>query len=118
MFFDSFLKFLGTTFTKRTNKTASYYIAQAIFSLLESQQILQAENATWEGPKHVDARGKTPAYLDFIRTTGEWIEWKVSSDKTGPETIAFVYACPFKRPLELKVNGKVLESSLKFNLMG
>ena len=53
--------------------------------------------------------------LDFQNPTRDWIEWKVSSDIAGLETIAFRYVLPkANRPLELKVNGVVLVPSLNF----
>ena len=52
--------------------------------------------------------------MDFVGSSGEWIEWRVSSDAAGLENITFVYASTTNRPLELKVNGLILESSLDF----
>ena len=52
--------------------------------------------------------------MDFTHSTGEWIEWKVSSETARSEKITFIYACIPDCPLELKVNGMVLESMLSF----
>ena len=89
---------------------------KTIFPLLEVQQILQAEDATWDGPTLKEGYDSTGnGLLDFQGATGDYIEWTFCSDMAGPETIAFRYALDGSpRPLELKVNGIVLDSSLNF----
>ena len=56
--------------------------------------------------------------MDFINSVGDWAQWTVSSDTAGTATIAFPYASTSNRPLELKVNGVVLDSSLAFPSTG
>ena len=73
------------------------------------------QNATWDGPNlHQGRHSSGNGYLDFRHSRGDWIEWKFSSIKAGPAKVGIVYACSNNRPLELKVNGEVLESSLDF----
>ena len=79
-----------------------------IFYVLVGQQFLQAEDATWDGPELDDGA------LDFINSVGDWIQWTVSSDTAGTATIAFRYESDSDRPLELRGNGVVLNSSLDF----
>ena len=76
------------------------------------QKFLIAEDATWDGPELDSGR------LDFINSVGDWAQWTVSSDTAGTATIAFPYASISNRPLELKVNGVVLDSSLAFPSTG
>ena len=81
-----------------------------IFYVFVGQQFLQAEDATWDGPE----LDEDDNVLNFINSVGDWIQWTVSSDTAGPATIAFRYESASDRPLELKVNGVVLDSSLDF----
>ena len=53
--------------------------------------------------------------LDFQNPTGDWIEWTVPAATDDLETIAFRYALGNSpRPLELQVNGVVIDPSLNF----
>ena len=83
-----------------------------VFYVFVGQQFLQAEDATWDGPE-LDSGA-----LDFINSVGDWAQWTVSSATAGTATIAFPYASISNRPLELKVNGVVLDSSLAFPSTG
>ena len=70
----------------------------------------------YNGPTFLQGYESTgTGLLDFQNPTGDWIEWQVSSDSAGLETIAFRYVLPkANRPLELKVNGVVSVPSLNF----
>ena len=87
-------------------------------SVLEVQQILQAEDAMWDGPEYSEGTSggaSGSGLLDFQNPTGDWIEWTVPSGSDDLETIAFRYSLGnAPRPLELKVNGVVLDPSLNF----
>ena len=87
-------------------------------SVLEVQQVLQAEDAMWDGPNYYEGTsgGATgTGLLDFQNDFDDWIEWTVPSGSDGPETIAFRYALGnAPRPLELKINGVVVDPSLNF----
>ncbi|MEO1597569.1 MAG: PQQ-dependent sugar dehydrogenase, partial [Planctomycetota bacterium] len=87
-------------------------------SVLEVQQILQAEDAMWDGPSYFEGTsgGATGSgLLDFQNPTGDWIEWTVPAATDDLETIAFRYALGNSpRPLELQVNGVVIDPSLNF----
>ena len=86
-------------------------------SVLEVQQILQAEDAMWDGPSYFEGTsgGATGSgLLDFQNPTGDWIEWTVPAATDDLETIAFRYALERSRPLELQVNSVVIDPSLNF----
>jgi hypothetical protein len=81
-------------------------------------QLLEAEAAARSGPKiATDQAGFTgTGYADFIAASGEWIEWTVTSTTARTATLDFRYAngTTSDRPLELRVNGSVLNSRLPF----
>ena len=86
----------------------SFYSHRPLFTeyqdtIWEGAILRQGQNASGNG-----------YFLDFVGSSGEWIEWRVPSDSAGPGNITFVYASTTNRPLELKVNGLILESSLDF----
>jgi len=81
-------------------------------------QLLEAEAAARSGPKiATDQAGFTGSgYADFIGASGEWIEWTVNSATARTTTLDFRYAngSTGDRPLELRLNGTVLNSRLSF----
>ena len=81
-------------------------------------QLLEAEAAARSGPKiATDQPGFTgTGYGDFVGASGEWIEWTVNSATARTATLDFRYAngSTGDRPLELRLNGTVLNSRLSF----
>ncbi len=91
-------------------------LAQALTTVYE------AEDATLSGPRvatnHVGYSGT--GFADFGTTVGEYIEWTVTAAVGGPVTLDFRYAngSNIDRPLELRVNGVVVDPSLSFPQTG
>jgi hypothetical protein len=81
-------------------------------------QLVEAEMALRSGPVIGTERlGFTGSgYADFVGTTGEYLEWTVNSATARTATLEFRYAngTATDRPLELRVNGSVLNSRLSF----
>ena len=76
----------------------------------------EAETARLWGARQRNSNpGYTGAgYADFINSTEDFIEWRVSAAAAGTHTLAFRYAGTSDRPLELRVNGQVVRSRLSF----
>jgi hypothetical protein len=81
-------------------------------------QLIEAESATRNGPVVATGQpGFTGAgYADFVGATGEFLEWTVHSATARAVTLEFRYAngTTADRPLELRVNGSVLNSRVSF----
>jgi hypothetical protein len=81
-------------------------------------QRFEAETATRSGPivGSENARFTGTGYADFVGPSGEFLEWTVNSATARTVTLDFRYAngATSDRPLELKVNGSVLNSRLSF----
>ncbi len=87
----------------------------------ETGLIFEAERAKLEGAQ-CDSKRKGftgDGYVRFKHQTGDYIEWNVPVNSTGNYRLAFRYALKKEaRPLELKVNGKVVATSLPFPSTG
>lgn len=84
-------------------------------------QVLQAENGTVSGA--VVATNQAGYYgtgfVDFTNATGDYLQWTVNVPLAGTYDLSFRYALPSGgRPLELKINGTVKNSSLDFPATG
>lgn len=72
----------------------------------------EAEEATVVGAKIVGT------YVDYINSRNDYIEWMVNAS-AGTHKLEFTYALAYgDRPLEIKVNGVVVASSLSFPSTG
>ena len=75
---------------------------------------LEAEDATLHGPRVHYAYNGEP-FVDFAHPTGDYVEW--TFDGTGGShmlTFVFANGGTYDRPLELTVNGQVVNSRLSF----
>jgi hypothetical protein len=85
-------------------------------------QVFQAESATRSGPivgtEHAGFTGT--GYADFVGSSGEFLEWTVDAATARTATLEFRYAngAATDRPIELRVNGSVLNSRLSFGPTG
>jgi hypothetical protein len=80
---------------------------------------LQAEDATIDGPAVSTAyAGYTgTGFVDYLDSSGDYIEWTHHAPEAGTYTIEVRYAngsSSNDRPLELRVNGSVVNSRLSF----
>ncbi|MEP6595153.1 MAG: choice-of-anchor D domain-containing protein [Ginsengibacter sp.] len=59
-------------------------------------------------------------YADYVNASGDYIEWTVNATTAGSFSLKFRYANggTTNRPLQLKVNGTVVNASLAFNPSG
>lgn len=81
--------------------------------LEEVPVVYEAEYATITG-----AIAKA-SYVDFIHSTGDSIEWLIEAGSTGDHLLEFSYALAGgDRPLEIAVDGVVVEASLSFPSTG
>ncbi len=109
---------LGTvTITATTDdgaKTASSNITIETPNILIT---LQAEDAVFSGPKVAtnNAGYNGTGFLDFTNNTGDYVKWTVTVPTAGNYELSFRYALPSgNRPLDLKVNGTLVVTSLSF----
>ncbi|MBN2129832.1 MAG: carbohydrate-binding protein [Sedimentisphaerales bacterium] len=58
-------------------------------------------------------------YVDFVHSTGAYIEWTVDVEASGPHRLEFRYALSDgDKPLEISINGQVGEPGLPFASTG
>ena len=82
--------------------------------------IYEAENATLSGAiiGNLNTGYSGTGYADYTNASGDYVEWTVNTASAGTYTLEFRYANADSggadRPLELKVNGAVKNSSLSF----
>ena len=54
-------------------------------------------------------------FIDFQEPSGEYLKWLIQSKSEGECTLSFRYAlAQGNRPLQLKVNGKIITKALPF----
>ncbi|NJL30201.1 MAG: carbohydrate-binding protein [Phycisphaerales bacterium] len=87
-----------------------------------TQALYEAESAT---ASQASTSSSNPGYSgtgyrDYSGNTGAYIEWTVDVPSAGNYALEFIYAngAASNRPLEIKVNGNVVNSSLAFNPTG
>ena len=82
----------------------------------------EAEDAVWSGPAFANNNEgySGTGYLDYQNASGDYIEWTINAaSDDGLYTLAFRYALATgDRPLEVKVDGQVVEASLNFPSTG
>lgn len=90
----------------------------AIEILPVSAETLEAELAELKdvtiGSQHAGFTGD--GFVDYINSSGDYIEWTLNMTNAGPVTLNFRYANggSNNRPLELEINGIVVEPELDF----
>ncbi|MGK7912995.1 MAG: DUF4347 domain-containing protein [Synechococcus sp.] len=84
-------------------------------------KLYQAESARRSGGISLKrGNGSNGRYADFTKKWGQWIEWDVNLDSGGLYNLDWRYALGNggNRPLQLTVNGKVIDRSLDFRSTG
>ncbi|XEC93009.1 CBM35 domain-containing protein [Paenibacillus tarimensis] len=86
-------------------------------TLMDPSWIYEAEDAVLSGAKVVnDSSYSGTGYVDYVNASGDYVEWTVNASAAGTYTLTFGYVngSTSDRPLEIKVNGNVVDSSLSF----
>ncbi len=94
-------------------------LSSLVYSVAEG--IYEAEDAILNGPvfanNHVGYSGT--GFADYQSSAGEYIEWTVNADHAGQYFLHFRYALGSgNRPLEIRVNGVIVEDFLSFPSTG
>lgn len=101
---------------KMRNGMAKYLLILILLNmshLLANTVTYEAEDAVLSGPVVVGN------YVDYIHANNDYIEWTVNATQAGQHTLDIRYALGYgERPLELKVNGSIVEASLAFASTG
>jgi pectate lyase len=81
----------------------------------------EAEDAVYVGPIFSNYHGgyTGTGYVDYQNSSGDYVEWTVNASEDGIASLEFRYALGSgDRPLEIMVNGQVVEPSLSFPSTG
>jgi Domain of unknown function (DUF5010)/DUF5010 C-terminal domain/Bacterial Ig-like domain (group 2)/Carbohydrate binding module (family 35)/Secretion system C-terminal sorting domain len=113
---------IGTATITATTEDGAKTATSDISVVNPSTQItLQAEDAVFSGPKIAtnNAGYNGTGFLDFTNNTGDYVKWTVSVPTAGNYELSFRYALPTgSRPLDLRVNGSLVVSSMPFPATG
>lgn len=82
--------------------------------------LFEAESATVSGAKvSTQYPGSSGSYVDFVNSTGDFVQWNVSAAKAGNYNLAFQYASTGNaREVQLVVNGVAQSTPLNFSSTG
>ena len=83
--------------------------------------VYEAEFATLSGPVIASSQaGFTgTGYADFTNASTDFVNWTVNADAAGPYDLTLRYALQSgDRPLQIQVNGQVVDASLEFPATG
>lgn len=82
--------------------------------------VYQAENASLGGVKVSNQHdGSSGGYVDFINSTGDYVQWNVNAGQAGNYDLAFQYASTGNaREVQLVVNGVAQSVPLSFTTTG
>ena len=86
-------------------------------ALKQSPQTFEAEEAGRKGPSVAKNNGgyTGKGFIDFQEPSGEHLKWLIQSNSEGECTLSFRYALAgSNRPLQLKVNGKIITKAMPF----
>jgi len=101
---------------------ATYCVNLTVKSTAPGLQTLEAETAVLNGAKvasnHPDFSGT--GFVDYIHPTGDYIEWTVNKAVAASALLSFRYANAKEtdRPLQLEVNGVLVNPGLSFPTTG
>jgi hypothetical protein len=87
-----------------------------------TSNVYQAESATRSGAvvSTANAGYTGSGFVDYVNSSGDFIEWTVNATAAGSRTLEFRYANGGNadRPLEVKVNGAVASARVSFGTTG
>ena len=112
---------VGSTRKTKTAKAAAKVVQAKPMDFNQTEQIFEAEEGGRTGPSLATNNGgyTGKGFVDFQANSGEHLNWLIQTKKAGECALSFRYAlADGRRPLRLKVNGKVIAKALPFNSTG
>jgi hypothetical protein len=112
---------IGNSSKSRPAKSAAKVVQAKPAPLNGGNQIFEAEEAGRNGPSIAKNNGgyTGKAFVDFQADSGEHLNWIIQTKSAGECALSFRYAlADGSRPLQLKVNGKVIAKALPFTSTG
>jgi len=103
------------------DSTGELATAVVIANIVDWNTVAEAEDAAYSGPIFANSNsGYTgTGYLDYQNASGDWIEWTVDVPGSGEYNLQWRYALySGDRPLEVRINGQIIEPSLSFPSTG
>lgn len=88
---------------------------------VQYEAIYESEDAYLSGPEVESSNGDYTGtgYVDYINTSGDYAEYSIFAHYSGTHDFEFRYALASgDRPLEIRINGEVIEESLSFPSTG
>ena len=108
---------IGNSNKSRPAKSAAKVVQAKPIPLKGANQIFEAEEAGRNGPSIAKNNGgyTGKAFVDFQADSGEHLNWIIQTKDASECSLSFRYALAGgSRPLQLKVNGKVIAKALPF----
>jgi glucose/arabinose dehydrogenase len=107
----------GNTRKTKPVKAAAKVVQAKPMDFNQTEQIFEAEEGGRTGPSLAKNSGgyTGKGFVDFRANSGEHLNWLIRSKNAGECSLSFRYALAGgNRPLQLKVNGKVIIKALPF----
>ena len=111
----------GSTRKPKPAKAVAKVVQAKPMDFKQTEQIFEAEEGGRTGPSlATNNDGYTgKGFVDFQANSGEHLNWLIQTKKAGECALSFRYAlADGRRPLQLKVNGKVIIKALPFASTG
>ena len=108
---------IGSTRKTKPAKAAAKVAQAKPMDFNQTEQIFEAEEGGRTGPSLATNNGgyTGKGFVDFQAESGEYLNWLIQTKKAGEFALSFRYAlADGRRPLQLKVNGKVIIKTLPF----
>ena len=107
----------GSTRKTKSAKAAAKVVQAKPMDFKQTEQIFEAEEGGRTGPSLATNNGgyTGKGFADFQAGSGEHLNWIIQTKNAGECALSFRYAlADGRRPLQLKVNGKVIIKALPF----
>jgi hypothetical protein len=108
---------IGNSNKSRPAKSAAKVVPAKPVALKQDNQIFEAEEAGRNGPSIAKNNGgyTGKAFVDFQADSGEHLNWIIQTKDASECSLSFRYALAGgSRPVQLKVNGKIIAKALPF----
>ena len=108
---------IGNSSKSRPAKSTAKVAQAKPMDFNQTEQIFEAEEGGRTGPSLATNNGgyTGKGYVEFQANSGEYLIWLIQPKKAGECALSFRYAlADGRRPLQLKVNGKVIIKALPF----